>query len=618
MSDVPNDRIEQVTANPTYPGASTSESTAGGPEASAPMNPMEQSPTRISPDTFSNAAPPADDVPGPAPTVPEPVPEAPPMQESITAATEASVIMSGESPAAHVQPETSADLKPAFQPAQAGAPEPAGELAVSPEAPASEGTVAAEGVSESLTTPQAPPAPAPPQVQHGKITRVTPEQVWIVLEDGQYGYVPLIEFAAQPLPRVGDDIHVIIDRPDEKTGELIFSKRQADEFTFWQSVQPGDILEGVVTGMNKGGLDVDIGGARAFLPASQVDMRRLHDISVLIGEHVRCVVSQVDRTTQDLVLSRRKLQEIEKQEQRKQAVEQILEGEIRTGKVSNVTEFGAFVNIGGVDALLHMSDMCWGRVRPPAEVVKKGQELTVKVLKVDRVNGKVSVGLKQAKPNPWDNIQEKYPEGGRIKGTVARFADFGAFLELEDGVDALLPVSELSWTRRINHPADVLKEGEEREVVVLKVDPAKRRISVGLRQAEPNPWDNIEQLFPINSTVKGRVTKIMEYGAFVDIGSGIEGLVHISALSDRRVKSVGDVVKEGQEVDVRIIKTDKEAQRVSLSMRPEAAPRPGKPEDAARQPGKEPSKKKERPLRGGLSAHFDWMGSGLKGLPRKG
>jgi len=471
--------------------------------------------------------------------------------------------------------------------------------------------------SEGTPAPQAPPAPAPAQILRGKIVRVTAEQVFVVVETGQAGYVPLIEFAGQPLPRVGDDISVIIDRPDEKTGELILSKRQADEFTFWQSVQPGDILEGVVTGMNKGGLDVDIGGARAFLPSSQVDMRRMHDISTLIGEHVRCVVTQVDRTTQDLVVSRRRLQEIEKQEARKQAVEQILEGEIRTGKVSSITDFGAFVNLGDVDALLHMSDMTWGRVRPPGEVVKKGQELTVKVLKVDRGNGKVSVGLRQAKPNPWETAKEKYPEGARIKVKVLRFADFGAFVEIEDGLEALLPVSELSWTKRVPHPADMLKEGEEREVVVLRVDPAKRRISVGLRQAEPNPWDTLEQHFPINSMVKGKVTKIMEYGAFVEILPGIEGLVHISALSDRRVRSVGDVVKEGQEVEVRVIKIDRENQRVSLSMKPETAPRGH--EAPAVESGRASDKKhKDRPARGGLSSHFDWMGDGLRGLHRPG
>jgi small subunit ribosomal protein S1 len=326
----------------------------------------------------------------------------------------------------------------------------------------------------------------------------------------------------------------------------------------------------------------------------------------------------VDRTTQDLVVSRRKLQEIEKQEARKQAVEQIQEGEVRTGKVSSITDFGAFVSLGGVDALLHMTDMCWGRVRPPAEVVKKGQELTIKVLKVDRAHGKVSVGLKQARPNPWDNITEKYPEGSRIKVTVLRFADFGAFVELEDGVDALLPISELSWTKRIPHPTDVLQEGEEREVVVLKVDPPKRRISVGLRQAEPNPWDTIEQQFPVNSMIKGKVTKIMEYGAFVEILPGLEGLVHISALADHRVRAVGDVVKEGQEIDVRVIKIDRENQRVSLSMRPEQAPRHGH-EGPAGQPEKPGDKKhKNRPARGGLSSHFDWMGDGLRGLHRPG
>ncbi|GMV96548.1 MAG: hypothetical protein AMXMBFR83_09130 [Phycisphaerae bacterium] len=505
-------------------------------------------------------------------------------------------------------------------PVESGGPAaPAGSAHDAVPAPTPSGPEPAAGTAPpaEAASASAPPAQAGPseQIHAGKIVRVTAEEVFVVIDTGQQGYVPLIEFAAQPLPHVGDDISVLIERSEDKTGLLKLSKRQADEFTFWQSVQPGDVLEGVITGMNKGGLDVDIGGARAFLPASQVDMRRIHDISTFIGEHVRCVVTQVDRATQDLVVSRRRLQEIEKQEQRKAAVEAIQEGEIRTGRVSNVTEFGAFVSLGGVDALLHMSDMSWGRVRPPAEVVRKGDEITVKVLKVDRAAGKVSVGLKQARPNPWDNITERYQEGARVKGKVLRFADFGAFLELEDAVEALLPISEMSWTQRIGHPADLLKEGEEREVVVLKVDPARRRISVGLRQTEPNPWDTLEQQFPINATVKGKVTKIMEYGAFVELLPGIEGLVHISALSDRRVRAVGDVVKEGQEVEVRVLKIDRGAQRVSLSMKPQEAPR----RPAGDAPGKESKPaKKPRPARGGLSSHFDWMGEGLKRIKPPG
>ncbi|GMU21294.1 MAG: hypothetical protein AMXMBFR13_13870 [Phycisphaerae bacterium] len=461
-----------------------------------------------------------------------------------------------------------------------------------------------EGIAAATASEPAAATPEPAKVHRGKITRVTAEQVFAVLEEGIEGYVPLIEFAAQPLPRVGDDISVIIDRKEEDSDLHVLSKRQADEFTFWQSVQPGDVLEGVVTGMNKGGLDVDIGGARAFLPASQVDVRRIHDISTLIGEHVRCVVTQVDRTTHDLIVSRRKQQEHDRQEQRRQIVESLNEGEIRTGRVSNITEFGAFVDVGGVDGLVHMSDMSWGRIRPPGEVVQKGQEVQVKITKVDRANGKVSLSMKAARPNPWDNIQEKYAEGSRVKGKVLRFADFGAFVELEDGVEALLPISEMSWTKRVGHPSELLKEGEDREAVVLKVDPAKRRISLGLRQIEPNPWETIEERYPINNMVPGKVTKLMEYGAFVELEPGIEGLVHISALSDRRVRAVSDVVKEGQEVNVRIIKIDREAQRISLSMRPEPAPRrhdeaPARADDKSRA-------KKKRPLRGGLASHFDW------------
>jgi small subunit ribosomal protein S1 len=330
-----------------------------------------------------------------------------------------------------------------------------------------------------------------------------------------------------------------------------------------------------------------------------VDVRRVKDISTLIGEHVRCVVTQVDATTRDLIVSRRKVIDKERRDKRSEAINALQEGEIRHGTVTNLAEFGAFVDVGGVEGLLHITDMSWGRVHHPSEVVQQGQELDVCVLKVDRHSGKVSLGLKQAKPDPWTDVEQKYPDGTRVKGRVLRFADFGAFIELEAGVEALLPISEISWSKRLNHPSEVLKLGDEVELLVLKTDAAKRRISLGLKQTEENPWDQVERLCPADSTVKGKVTKIMEFGAFVELIAGVEGLVHISELSERRVRTVQDVVKEGQEVEVRVLKIDRQAQRISLSMKPPPKEPEHKPEEKAKP-------KKKRPLRGGLSSHFDW------------
>lgn len=459
--------------------------------------------------------------------------------------------------------------------------------------------------SAEATPPGEVPAPKPEAplftVHQGRVMRVTAEEVSVELDEGRQGIVPLIEFAGQPLPKVGDAVSVIIEKEDPASGKIVLSKRHADELTFWDSVSPGDELDGVVTGMNKGGLDIDIGGARAFLPSSQVDTHRMKDISLLIGEHVRCIVTQVDRTTRDLIVSRKKYLESEARAKRQQALEGLTEGDIRSGTVTNLTQYGAFIDLGGVDGLLHMTDIGWGRVRDPREVLEVGQPIRVRILKINRETGKVSLGLKQVKPNPWDGIEERYPKDKRIKAKVARMTEFGAFLELEEGVDALLPIGEMSWSKHIVHPSDVVKIGDEIEVAVLKVDAEKKRISVGLKQTQENPWSTVEARFPVNSKVNGKVVKIMDFGAFVEIAPGVEGLIHISELSERRVKTVSEVVQEGQQVEVRVIRLDLPSQRISLSMRPE-------PKVPVRVPESPAAKKKERkrPLRGGLSSHFDW------------
>lgn len=482
---------------------------------------------------------------------------------------------------------------------------PAGESPV-PDASAAPESVPSPESAETAEAPEgvqeaAPPAPpVPVLVTHrARVTRVTAEEVLAEI-DGRQGSVPIIEFIGQPLPKEGDEFSVIIERDDPETGQLLLSKRQADEQTFWDSVKPGEILEGVVTGMNKGGLDIDIGGARAFLPASQVDTHRLRDISTFIGEHVRCVVTQVDRTTRDLIVSRRKLIDRERKARRTELLKSLQEGEVRTGTVSNIMDYGAFVDLGGVDGLLHITDMSWARLKHPSEMVQVGQELQVRVLKVDRSGGKVSLGLKQIAPDPWEGVETRYPEGSRLRARVVRLADFGAFLELEPGVDALLPASEISWSRRTAPLSELVHVGDEPEVVVLKVDPARKRISVGMKQIEENPWTSAETRFAVDTVHRGKVSKIVDYGAFVEVAPGIEGLVHISELSNQRVRSVGDVVKEGQDVEVRVVKLDLKAQRISLSMRPKPEPMRHVEESAKRKTAR------KRPLRGGLASHFEW------------
>ncbi len=469
-----------------------------------------------------------------------------------------------------------------------------------------EASVAANSLDEmenATTAANESPAVEKPNIREGVVIRLTAEYVFLDLGDQTQGAIPLIEFAGQPLPTEGEKISVLIERQDPDTGLFVLSKRQAEEMTFWESVKPGDELEGVVTGMNKGGLDVDIGGARVFMPASHVDVKRLHDISVLIGEHVRGVVTQVDRATRDLVLSRRKYLQKEQKRKRAEMLDALVIGETRTGTVSNITEFGAFVDLGGLDGLIHVTDMSWGHVRDPKELLQPGQTVDVKVLKINRQTGKISLGLKQLQPDPWENIEQKYPEGHKLQARIDRMTDFGAFLELEPGIDALLPLSEMSWSRHVNHPSQVVKVGDTPEVVVLKVDAAKKRISVGLKQMTENPWASVSERFPINSMHKGKVAKLAEFGAFVELVPGIEGLIHISELSEKRVKTVGDVVREGQEVEVRVVKVDMESQRIGLSLRPAPAPRTAADKSA---PDTKKKPQKKRPLRGGLSSHFSW------------
>ncbi len=492
----------------------------------------------------------------------------------------------------------------------AGQPEQEARLASSESEPAPPETAPLASPPCWMPDPAPPPvSPAPPEafreggIYRAHVVEVTTERVLLNLGGRFQGTITLIEFAGHPTPKPGDEVSVIVEGFNPDSGEVTLSKRHADEELFWQSVQPGDLLEGVVTGMNKGGLDIDIGGARAFLPASQVDIRRIKDISLLIGEHVQCIVSQVDRTTRDLIVSRRKVLERQREQERREILQGLTEGDVRTGRVSSITDYGAFVSVGGVDGLVHVTDLSWGRVKHPSEVVQVGQEVSVRILKVDLEKGKVALGLRQATPDPWESVETKYPVGSRITARIARLADFGAFVQLEEGVDALLPLSEMSWSRRVASPAEIVKIGDEVELVVLKVEPAKQRISVGLKQTSEDPWAAVETRFPVNELVKGKVSKILDFGCFVEIAPGMEGLVHISELSLRRVNAVSDIVQEGQEVEVRVLKIDKEAQRISLSMRPAPKLRLDEKVEPARS---RPTTVRKKPLRGGLTSHFDW------------
>ena len=420
---------------------------------------------------------------------------------------------------------------------------------------------------------------APGNLVKGRVANIGSEDVLIDFGGKSLGVMSKIEFGKDEHYAVGDPIEVLVLEGASKSGLLTVSRRKAKQAMILRDIKVGLVVEGIVTGMNKGGLDMDVEGLRAFIPASQVDVHFMKDISDLIGKHVRAEVTKFDIGDQNIVVSRRKVVMREEAENKEKAFTELEIGQVRRGTVRSVTEYGAFVNIGGVDGLLHVSDMSWGRVNKPEDVVKVGDEIEVKIIKLDAAKKKISLSLKQATVNPWVHAAEKYTINSRVTGRVVRLQPFGAFVELEPGVDGLLPVSEMSWTKRIRHPQEVVKEGDMVEVSILAIDAEKHRISLGLKQLSEDPWSVAEEKYPVNTMIHGKVVRTTEFGAFVELGEGIDGLIHISELSDQRIRAVTDKVKPGQEVEVRVLGVDRENHRIKLSMK--TPPRMPTPEELA-------------------------------------
>ena len=360
----------------------------------------------------------------------------------------------------------------------------------------------------------------------------------------------------------------------------------------WDNLELGQIVEGSVTGMNKGGLELEIKSMRAFMPAGQVDLYFQKDISTFIGQRLKVEVTQFDRQAHNLIVSRRNILEREKEEARQKLMAELEEGQTRRGTVRNITDFGAFVDLGGVDGLLHVSEMSYRRGKKPADFVKLGDLVEVKIIKLDKESGKLSLSLKAAMADPWAGAETKYAIGTPLTGRVARVEAFGAFIELEEGLEGLLPASEMSW-QRIRNPSDLVKEGDTIKLVVLSIDPAQRRMSLSLKQAGPDPWSTISERYAIDMIVPGRVTRVVDFGAFVELEPGLEGLAHISELADHRVRTPADVVKPDQEVRVRVLEIDKEHRKISLSIR--RAAEAAVTASPAPDPAAKPAKKKKRP-----------------------
>ncbi len=446
----------------------------------------------------------------------------------------------------------------------------------------------------------AEPRPVTPDERgrvQGTIVSMHGEDVFVDIGGKSEGVVPLEEFEPDEPPTVGQVLSLVPQGLDQESGLMRLSLHEAKTAANLETLRVGDVIKAKVTGANIGGLELRAQGLRGFMPMSQVDLVRHEDFASFINHWLECEVTEIDRRGKNLVLSRRRVLERAREEERQQLRFQLAEGQTRKGIVRRLTDFGAFVDLGGIDGLLHISDMSYGRIGHPSEVVKKGEEIDVKILKVDLVKDRISLGLKQLSSDPWTLVEGKYRAGETVDGRVTKLMNFGAFVELEPGIEGLIPVSEMSWTQRVNHPKDLLNVKDAVRAVILAVDTEKRKISLSLKALGEDPWNSVGEKYTPEAKVKGAVTRITTFGAFVQLEEGVEGLVHISELSRDRVRSVGDVVKEGEVVEVRILSVDREQRRISLSMKPTdeevseavAAEEPPKP------------RKRKRELRGGLS-----------------
>ena len=412
------------------------------------------------------------------------------------------------------------------------------------------------------------------EVVHGRVIHVGPEFVTVDIGFKSEGQLSLNEFRQKDgtlSVNIGDEIDVFVERKESEIGMVTLSKEKADKFKFWEEISRAwnedQVIEGKIISRIKGGLTVDI-GVLAFLPGSQVDIRPIRNLEKLIGSTHKFKIIKLNRRRGNVVLSRRILLEKERESFRQKTLEVLEEGQIVEGVVKNITDYGAFIDLGGIDGLMHITDMSWGRINHPADILTVGQKIKVKVLQFERQNQRVSLGLKQTTPDPWDNIAAKFPVGGRVKGKVTSITDYGAFVQLLEGVEGLVHVSEMAWTKRVRHPSKILSAGDEVEVMVLDVDANQKRISLGLKQTSPNPWDTIAERYPVGTKIQGRIKNITDFGIFIGIDEGIDGLVHISDISwTQRLKHPSEMFKKGQEVQAIVLSIDRENQRFSLGIK---------------------------------------------------
>ena len=406
----------------------------------------------------------------------------------------------------------------------------------------------------------------------GKISQVNDQEVLIDVNYKSEGVIDRAEFKDTDSLEIGSEIEVFVEKLEDEDGRLILSKQKADFVRVWDRIhaafENNEVVRGTLTKRIKGGVVVDLFGIDAFLPGSQIDLRQIPDINALIGQEYDLKVIKVNKARRNIVVSRRVVLEEERNKQRGDVLETLEKGQVRKGIVKNITDFGAFIDLGGVDGLLHITDMSYKRINHPTEMLQLGQEVEVMVLDFNDKKERISLGMKQLKPHPWKDIAERYPEGAIVKGKVVSITDYGAFVELDSGVEGLIHVSEMSWTQHVKHPSKILTVGQEVEAVVLKVEEDAERISLGMKQLESDPWDSIETELPPGARVVGEIRNIASFGAFVEIKEGVDGLIHVSDMSwTKKITHPNEMVKKGDKVECVVLAVDKEKRRISLSMK---------------------------------------------------
>jgi len=410
------------------------------------------------------------------------------------------------------------------------------------------------------------------EIVKGVVLKVEGEDVLVDVGFKSEGIIQLSEFPDRDAVKAGQEIDVYLEKIEDQDGLVVLSKQKADFARVWDKVKDasdtGAVVEGRLLRKIKGGLVVDLFGVEAFLPGSQVALRQVQNIDQLLSQTLRFKIIKLNKRRRNIVVSRRAVLEEERAQQKSSILKELAKDQVREGVVKNITDFGAFVDLGGIDGLLHVTDMSWGRVSHPSEVLAIGDKIKVKVLSFDPEKERISLGLKQLTPYPWENVEEKYKVGSKVRGKVVSITDYGAFVELEKGIEGLIHVSEMSWTKHIRHPSKVLAIGDTIEAVVLKVDKNNEKISLGLKQVEPDPWLTLDEKYPLGTRLVGKVRNLTNFGAFVEIEEGIDGLVHISDMSwTRRVSHASEVLKKGDKVEVIVLSIDKDNRRISLGLK---------------------------------------------------